>query len=82
LANQLAAALGERYNARVALAKSSRGSAVGPAWQLARADMARIAAMQDAARASGSATFPGPDPATVARELAKCDAALTPLRRP
>jgi eukaryotic-like serine/threonine-protein kinase len=76
LRNQVIASLSTVYNIRLDLAQAAPNGSARSYWQQARAAIARIAQLQEDAARAGAATTAGPDRASVARELAKCDAAL------
>ncbi|MCC7240735.1 MAG: hypothetical protein IT180_02325, partial [Acidobacteria bacterium] len=79
---RLAVALGSRYDARRGAAERLHGNAARAAWLQARADIVRIAALQDEARQAGAETIPGFAPDLVADEIARCDRILSGRRTP
>lgn len=79
---RLAVALGSRYDARRRAAERLHGSAARAAWLQARADIVRIAALQDEARQTGAETIPGLAPGLVADEIARCNRILSGRRTP
>jgi non-specific serine/threonine protein kinase/serine/threonine-protein kinase len=77
--NQLITSLSTVYNIRVEIAsQAASGADARQRWQQARVAIGRIAQLQDDAARAGE-TPAGPDRASVARELEKCDAALAKL---
>jgi non-specific serine/threonine protein kinase/serine/threonine-protein kinase len=79
LRDQLIVSLSTVYDVRLEMAKAASPQQARRDWQLARATIERVAQLQDEAIRGGTTTPAGPDRSAVAREMAKCDAALARL---